>query len=469
LRPSVHVGCPCGEAPSPAMTETEHTPDGARVGEGVSAAREIGGPGGPAQAAPVGCAGPDAVRTGDSAGVVDDGYDADEDDVVGEVSKGFKYDWNAYRAAFGDMPVHRAVTTMFAEYAVLYSRIAGQATTSLPPTMTVDEGADIGAQATRFINELVTPLLGQINRTKVNLLLSHLCECVKLHGDLRNGNTGMNETLHKADKAYYLRTNKDPRTFTFQLVRQAQGARAALEKLYAADKDRADMWCEAGGSERAGGRPIGRRPRAHRRRRSARGVRRSKKMLYHLKCVPVGAIAQRPGLTRFPELVGLHANDKVRSVSRGAIDGVFECGGKAKQLLHCAEEFRASSWYDSVVYKPISSSSQRCVGEVRALIQQETGYSAVIMEMAPVGAEDDCPLAARGSQRVRWQMWDAEADCAIRVVPLEQVVRVVHVLPDFSDLAARRRFSVAPAARDAPLQDRLDMRYWLNAFYPWDM
>jgi len=234
-------GDTCGEAPSPAMTETEHTPDVARVGEGVAAARSIGGTGGPAQAAPFGCAGPDAVGTVDSAGVVDDGYDADDDDVVVEVSKGFKYDWNAYRAAFGDMPVHRAVTTMFAEYAVLYSLIAGQATTSLPPTMTVDEGADIGAQATRFINELVTPLLGQINSTKVHRLVSHVCECVKLHGNLKNGNTGMNETLHRADKAYHLRTTKDPKTFTFQLVRQAQGARAVLAKLDAADEDRADM------------------------------------------------------------------------------------------------------------------------------------------------------------------------------------------------------------------------------------
>jgi len=73
-------------------------------------------------------------------------------------------------------------------------------------------------------------------------------------------------------------------------------------------------------------------------------VRRSKKKPYHLKYVPFGAIAQRPGLTRLPELVGLHANDNVRSVSRVAIDGVLECGGMAKQLLRCAEEFRASSW-----------------------------------------------------------------------------------------------------------------------------
>jgi len=401
--------------------------------------------------------------------VFDEGYDADDDDVVAEVRKGFKYDWNANRAAFGDMPVHRAVKTMFAQYAVLYSRIAGQATSSLPLTMAMNEGADIGAQATLFINELVTPLLGQINSTKVHRLLSHVCECVKLHGNLKNGNTGMNETLHKADKVYFLRTNKDPKKFTFQLVRQAQGARAVLTKLDAADKDRADMLCEHDGSERADGRPICSLPRAHRRRRSARAVRRLKKKPYHLKYVPVGESAQRPGLTRLPELVGLHANDKVRTVSRVAIYGVFECGGQAKQLLRCAEEFKGSSWYESVVYKPLANSGQRCVGEVRALIRQETGYSAVIMEMAPVGAEDDCTRAARGCQRVRWKMWAAEADCAIRVVPLEQVVRVVHFVPDVSDLAARRGFGVAPAPRDAPLQDRLDMRYWLNAFYPWDV
>jgi len=108
-------GDTCGEEPSPATTETEHTPGGARVGEGVAAAGAVGGPGGPAQAAPVGFAGPDAVGTGDCAGVFDDGYGADDEEVVVEVCKGFKYYWSAYRAAFGDVPVHRAVTTMLAE------------------------------------------------------------------------------------------------------------------------------------------------------------------------------------------------------------------------------------------------------------------------------------------------------------------------------------------------------------------
>lgn len=365
--------------------------------------------------------------------------------------------------------MHRAVTTMFSEYAVLYSRIAGQTTKSFPPTMTVEEGADIGTQATRFINELVTSLLGQINSTKVHRLLCHVCECVRLHGNLKNGNTSMNETMHKEDKAYYLKTNKNPKTITFQLVRQAQGSRSLLAKLDAADRARVDERAQGGAGEQLGGRSSDRHLLSSQRQRVPRGMRCLKKKPYHLKYVPVGKIARRPGLSRLSQLLGLHVNDKVRSVSQVAIEGAFDCGGKAKQLLRCAEEIRGSSWYDSIIYKPTSGSNHRCVGEVRAIIRQELGYAVVVMEMAPVDAEEGCPLAARGCQRLRWQKWDATIECALRAVPLERVIRVVHVVPDFANLAARRGFGATPAARDAPLQDRIKMRYWLNAFYPWEV
>jgi len=148
-------------------------------------------------------------------GGADEGYDADREDDATKVKKGFKYDWSAYRAAFGLLLVHRAVTEMFAQYASLYSRIAGQVTTSFPPPMTVEEGADIGAQATRFVNNFVTPLLCKMNSTKVQRLLAHVCQCIQYHGNLKNGNTGANEAMHKSDKAYYFRTNKNPITFTF--------------------------------------------------------------------------------------------------------------------------------------------------------------------------------------------------------------------------------------------------------------
>ena len=167
-------------------------------------------------------------------------------------------------------------------------------------------------------------------------------------------------------------------------------------------------------------------------------------------------------------MLRLNPADKVDALSRVVINGVFDCGGAAKQLLRSAEEFRGACWYDSVVYEPMADSDQRCVGEVRAVIPSEAGDLAVIMEMAPVDTDEGCLLARRGCKRLRWLKWVTEADCAVRVVPIERVVRVVHVVPDFADLAARRGFGVLPAPRDGPLSDRLAMRYWLNNFYPWD-
>eukprot|EP00170_Pyropia_yezoensis_P006319 contig_25711_g6338 len=63
----------------------------------------------------------------------DDGYDADDDEDVDHVKRGFTYDWAAYRAKLGDTPLHEAVTALFAEYAALYMRVAGQVGASAPP------------------------------------------------------------------------------------------------------------------------------------------------------------------------------------------------------------------------------------------------------------------------------------------------------------------------------------------------
>jgi len=58
--------------------------------------------------------------------VNEDGYDADTDEDLAVINPGFKYDWVAYRAAFGDTTFPQAVSAMFAEYALLYARIAGE-------------------------------------------------------------------------------------------------------------------------------------------------------------------------------------------------------------------------------------------------------------------------------------------------------------------------------------------------------
>lgn len=90
-------------------------------------------------------------------------------------------------------------------------------------------------------------------------------------------------------------------------------------------------------------------------------------------------------------------------------------------------------------------------------------------EMAPVEGEPDCPFTARGCTRLRWLQLPGDPDCAVRVVPVASIRRVVHVVPDLGDLTLRRGCDALPAGAGDPLVDRLSMRYFLNAFYPWDV
>lgn len=144
-----------------------------------------------------------------------------------------------------------AVTAMFAEYAALYARIAGQVGRSVPPPLTMDEATSMSDQASQFINDYATPILGLLSSTKVHKLLRHVLDAIKAHGNLKHGNSAANEAMHKYDKPFYMRTTEHPETFTAQIVRQAQGSKALLERLARED---AAAECEAAASPHSGGR-----------------------------------------------------------------------------------------------------------------------------------------------------------------------------------------------------------------------
>lgn len=439
----------------------------------------------------------------------DQGYEADEDEDVDKIKPGFRYDWSAYRARFGDTLLHEAVTHMFAEYACLYSRIAGQVGSSVPPPLTLNVAEDISQQATRFVVEYVTPILGQVNSTKFHRLLSHILLAIRMHGNLRNGNTAPNESQHKQEKSFYERTSKQPASFTAQLVRQAQGSRALLERLdeddaaaqraagqrqvgqlpaSGTDTDSSDFVSSGDGRAPAGaggvaggerGRAPGsmaqaRRPAAAARRgggssASASGAAQQPTTAHHLNQRKVEDISRRPGLANLSSLLGLPPGHFVPVMGHVRISAKFDCGRRAPQIVRASRCFRESPWLDTVIYSANTGENTAFVGEVRALLRRPDGDVAIVCEMAPVNPVPGCPLAARGCTRLRWVQRPGEADCALRVVPVADIRRVVHVVPDFLDLSVRRGIAAAPASEEDPLDDRLAMRYFLNVFYPWDV
>jgi len=113
------------------------------------------------------------------------GFEADEDDNAARVDRNFRFNWAAYHDEWGDTPVDVAVTSMFAEYAVLYARIAGRTTTAVPSPMTMAEGLSIGEHAKNFVNKFVSPILGHIASVKVHKLLCHVAEAIQWHGNLQ--------------------------------------------------------------------------------------------------------------------------------------------------------------------------------------------------------------------------------------------------------------------------------------------
>lgn len=162
-------------------------------------------------------------------------FNAAQEDDHEPLPANFTFDWAAYRAHFGDTPMQGAVTAMFAEYAVLYSRIAGWTTSTSSKPTTLNEANDIRQHAEDFVLKFVTPILGVVQTPKVHKLLRHVFDAIKLHGNLQNGDTGGNEAVHKLDKPFYRRTNKTLADFTHQIVRQAHGSRAVLKRNAAKD------------------------------------------------------------------------------------------------------------------------------------------------------------------------------------------------------------------------------------------
>ena len=471
---------------------------------------------------------------GSNGGGLFGGKDPDDDE---DLPTGFKFDWVAYRAAFGETPMEDAVTIMFAEYAELYARIAGWTTSSTPEPMSLEEGEDIQKQAAHFVLNVMSPILGYVHTSKVHKLLAHTLDSIRYHGHLRHGNTSSNEAAHKLDKRFYRRTNMAIDTFTGQLVRQSQGAREiGLRNDHADAHDRATLRLVPPlvGPRRAGsaggnappvsgseGAPAAVGGRA---RPTTSGVeapdagggvalaaggwgaaapgssvgKPRRRSADYLTRQTTGVLAQRPGLSDLSALFKLPPTSRVPVLSTVEFTPMFNCGTKSKQLLRASPHVRGERpWYDAIlcsVEKPAGGvdggrtgrsskdgsgsgsdgdsadaggiPDEVHVAEVRAIIRCKEDDVAVVCDMDVVDSVPGCPFRQRACIRLKWAL-SSSGGSMIRAVPLSQVRRLVHVVPDFQDLASRKGLAAAPAGLRSPAADRRAMRYFINEFYPW--
>lgn len=136
---------------------------------------------------------------------------------------------SAYEALFGDIPVQDAVQDMFCQAAKLGGPFMGdnQCDTVNTTASNVTEMVD----AAHNLGRCAQVLLGPVHTSKLHRLMRHLRSELELRGNLWEGDTSHNESLHKVCKRMYQRSNKRGPTLALQMMRGEQAQTEVLRGM----------------------------------------------------------------------------------------------------------------------------------------------------------------------------------------------------------------------------------------------
>lgn len=143
----------------------------------------------------------------DAASCIDDDLGPDEDEeehhpVPSGISMGSGL---AYDALFGEKPVQDAVKDMFCQADKLGGLFTGE-NQGDTLTKTAREVTEM-VEAARNLGRCSQVLLGPVHTSKLHRLMRHQRSELELRGNLWEGDTSQNESLHKVWKRMYQRSN----------------------------------------------------------------------------------------------------------------------------------------------------------------------------------------------------------------------------------------------------------------------
>jgi len=381
------------------------------------------------------------------------------------VTKNLEFDWEAYRNKLGDTPYDVAVTRMFVRYAQLVDRLTGNYHCRQP--MSVAEGEAVAALARSFVLDLLTPILGKFFSTKVHKLLAHVLISIRMHGSIKNGDTGANEALHGHEKRRYGRTNGDEDTFRGQLLRIGQGSLEIRDRFEREAAD-FDAWFDDHDDD-VGAQgtlaPTSAPPDAGR--VTGRVARR-------WSAVTVAKLATRPGLAAVGSVLGLPLDTTIlRLPNSYTFSPRFPCctGGHPRQHLRATPMYRGLPWFDCLSYAlPSDSRGVLRYGEARAIIGKAADddvHIVIVAAMDVCESMPGCPLVEGGCKRLCWSMEVGDEWPALHAVPLTSVLRLEHVVPDQDQTTRDFGIEATPQTVPKTPAHRRAQRFFINAFYPW--
>lgn len=369
---------------------------------------------------------------------------------------------SAYEALFGDIPVQDAVQDMFCQAAKLGGLFMGdnQGDTVNTTASNVTEMVD----AAHNLGQCAQVLLGPVHTSKLHRLMRHLRSELELRGNLWEGDTSHNESLHKVCKRMYQRSNKRGPTLALQMMRGEQAQTEVLRGMSDGGSEDDD---ESEDEEHVEQRNAVTDSHAedilavplsvlH---LSTRGVR-----------VPLESLCRLAGLSALADHLELDVSETVTVAKTLRFYAHFEWGAAPRiQFLRATMSFNNEPWFDHVRYQGDDGNVRW--GQARLVLRQvgrARRHCVVVKRMRVVDPRMGCVLTSHGCQRLAWD-FDSEESLwpALEVVDVKRLLRLDQVARDWKDLADRCGMDVMPSKQKISREENKSARFFVNAFYPW--
>lgn len=391
------------------------------------------------------------------------GPEEDDEEVHQPVPAGISIGGGtAYHRLFGDTPVQDAVQDMFCKAAQLGGLFMGD-NKGDTVNMTASEVTEM-VDAARNLGRCAQVLLGPVHTSKLHRLMRHLRSELELRGNLWEGDTSQNESLHKVCKRMYQRSNKRGPTLAMQMMRGEQAQTEVLRGISDGGSEDDDLTEDEEVVEQRNAVTD-----SH-----AEDVLAVPLSVLHLSTrgvrVPLENLCRLAGLSDLANLLELDTSQTVTVAKTLKFYAQFEWGAAPRiQFLRATMSFNNAPWFDHVRYQ--GDDGKVRWGEARLVLRQvgrTSRHCVVVKRMRVVAARAGCVLTSYGCQRLAWEFASSESVWpAVEVVNVDRLLRLEHITRDWQDLADRCGMDVMPSTQTPTREENQRARFFVNAFYPW--
>jgi len=188
--------------------------------------------------------------------------------------------------------------------------------------------------------------------------------------------------------------------------------------------------------------------------------------------VAQAAAADGGRLRQLPDLLGLKGESQLIVVNTFKLDATLPWRAHAvPQLLRAAPDLYRKPWWDHIWYTASDASPPAPrLGLARLLVRAFDGKRrdvVIVQCLEEADARPGCVLTDFHCRRHKWKIDPTTRFPVLAAVPLADVRRLEHVVPDFEDLCERWGLMGTPATIPDSPREREEQRFFTNPFFPW--